>query len=841
MTIQAYIKQQGELLEAETEARAKAREDAQRMDARVRDTYTQLVRRSVYDLGNVQLGSDDSMGGIRIQPPRSSGVWDHGSPKEDLRHRRDVTLLENGMIKERVDVKREEREEEKRRRREEKRSRKTSGTEASFLNSPSQYFASPTTPSQYDSPFVDHNPTVLVPPQHIPPQRQQRPNPSMSSPSLGSLSPRPYSMVMSSTVGPMSRAVNQSQISVDARSTRFFGIKNWANAWGSGTSVAPSGSVVDMQYVQTRINLRGNIDYLFANSVALDQERRQQQHLETLSQYDLPSSFSVPNSPRQGRPRTADATLSPGAATRSLSPTSAKGKKKKKGLGKLWRMMRGSKDEGRRGSNGYTPEQPQRSRPEEDLTAPLVPPPSLLYLVHRGAGSGGGGQQRQFSTPSLSGNHPRSVSQPNTGTGSNGAISPTTSPSSALPSPTWRDSGSDDRKSVIQKDGYDQIPAVQIDGNGQYDTLMTRQSQSPPPTDDPKRMLQVPSSGTPTPTAVLSSTILPTSLNEAWSPPLTVASSHNQQRPMSAMIHKSLPPLPPGETPVANPAGPVSFASLPQNYGKPEPNMASLPNGDQSSQNPGMPNAPFRPQGHDGRRSSFGGVTTRPVVQLDSPPLGAQTMQPQRAYQQNGNGMVSDDIGYLLNGTVPSVKGQRSSPQLRPNTSPATPKSDKSSKRRSRFGFSALLGKKDKDRDYANSRNGDFAPLGALTSSVHSQPLSSADGDYQTLRNPSSDGTGYTNGLQAPNWRFAQPKGVGSSSSLVIVDPEMAMGRPQSMLLSSPSGENVPRSLNPTQQRQPSHASSMTSKRVEDLVARDDDFVAYRYPSADQQLDLPRR
>ena len=258
MTIQTYVKQQGELLEAEAEARARAREDALRVDAKVRDTYTQLVRRSVYDLGNTQLGSDDSVGGIRIQPPRSSGVWDHSSPKEDLKHRRDVTLLENGMIKERVDVKREEREEEKRRRREEKRGGKASGTEASYLNSPSQYFASPTTSSPYDSPFADYTHAAALP-QPVPRQQHQQPYPSMSSPSVASLSPRPFSMVMSS-VSPMSRAVNQSQISVDARSTRFFGIKNWANAWGSGTSVAQSGSVMDMQYVYFRTILKDSID-----------------------------------------------------------------------------------------------------------------------------------------------------------------------------------------------------------------------------------------------------------------------------------------------------------------------------------------------------------------------------------------------------------------------------------------------------------------------------------------------------------------------------------------------------------------------------------------------------
>ena len=254
MTIQTYVKQQGELLAAEAEARARTREDALRVDAKVRDTYTQLVRRSVYDLGNTQLGSDDSMGGIRIQPPRSSGVWDHSSPKEDLKHRRDVTLLENGMIKERVDVKREEREEEKRRRREEKRTGKASGTEGSFLNSPSQYFPSPTVTSPYDSPFADYTHAA----QHPPPQQHQQPYPSMSSPSLASPSQRPFSMV--TTVSPMSRAVNQSTISVDARSTRFFGIRNWANAWGSATSVAQSGSVMDMQYVYFRTILRDSID-----------------------------------------------------------------------------------------------------------------------------------------------------------------------------------------------------------------------------------------------------------------------------------------------------------------------------------------------------------------------------------------------------------------------------------------------------------------------------------------------------------------------------------------------------------------------------------------------------
>lgn len=578
-------------------------------------------------------------------------------------------------------------------------------------------------------------------------------------------------------------------------------------------------------------NSRDNADHLFANSLALDQERRQQQNLEMLSQVDLPS-FGVPTSPRQRRPRTAEATLPSNLATRSFSPDSAKFKKKKKGLGKLWQLMRRSKDEGRGASKGHAPEQPQQPQQEEDISAPLVPPPPIGYLMTHGVG---GGQQRQVSTPSLSSNHPRSASQPNPSPGSSGALSPTTAPSSSLPSPTWRDSGSDDRKSLFQKDGGDQMPAVQVNGNGQNDPAMFRQSQLLLGMDDPKRALQVPSSGTPTPTGVLSSTISLATPTGVSSPPPTIMAGHNQQRPLSAMIHKSLPPLPPGETPVPNL---VSSTSLPPHFGTPVPDMAFLPNGSRFSQNRGVPNAPFRTQAHE-RRQSSDGILNRHVVQLDSPPLGAQTMQPQRAHQQNGNGSGYDEMGYLLNDTVPIVKGQRSSPQLRASTSP---KSEKAAKRRSRFGLSSLLGRKDKDGGHASPKNSDFASQERPTPSVYSQqPSSAADYDYQTLRNPSSDGMGYTNGgLSAPIKPFGQTKVVGSSSSLVVGDPEVAMGRPPSLFLSSPSGENVPPSLGQTA-RQPSHAGSVTSKRVEDLVARDGDFVAYRYPSTDQQFDLPRR
>jgi hypothetical protein len=126
-------------------------------------------------------------------------------------------------------------------------------------------------------------------------------------------------------------------------------------------------------------------------------------------------------------------------------------KKKSKGIGKLWKIMTGQNKEPRH-------EEPV-TRPsvmvEDDLSAPLAPPPPLSYLVRDG-------RSRTGSTSSLNGNpngHPRSVSAPG-GPQSMTGVSPPTAPSSMLPSPTsnrWRDSASvddrDPRHSVFREDG----------------------------------------------------------------------------------------------------------------------------------------------------------------------------------------------------------------------------------------------------------------------------------------------------------------------------------------------------------------------------------------------------
>ena len=85
--LENYVRSQHALLEAEALAHARAMHESRQLSERARDTYSQL-RRSAHDLR-------DDTNGVRLST--------HD-------HIRDVTLLENGLIVEHVDVKREARE-----------------------------------------------------------------------------------------------------------------------------------------------------------------------------------------------------------------------------------------------------------------------------------------------------------------------------------------------------------------------------------------------------------------------------------------------------------------------------------------------------------------------------------------------------------------------------------------------------------------------------------------------------------------------------------------------------------------------------------------------------------
>jgi len=226
-TLEKYIKSQRRLLEAEAIAHVRAMQEARQLDNRMRDAYSQL-RRSAYDSGNSASPIDD-LGGVRIKPVTSSSRKHHTRS-----HSRDVTLLENGMIVEHVDVRKEEREARERRRKEERRARKSSRSSA--VDVTSLYS------SQSVTAYAESGLGVK------PPSR------------YSSSSPRPSSILTNTWERPhIPRAYSQASFSEvqslgsgSPRRTRFFGMKNLSTGWRSQDSFAPSGvsgSMVDMQYV----------------------------------------------------------------------------------------------------------------------------------------------------------------------------------------------------------------------------------------------------------------------------------------------------------------------------------------------------------------------------------------------------------------------------------------------------------------------------------------------------------------------------------------------------------------------------------------------------------------
>lgn len=138
------MKTQRSLLEAEALARARAMHESHIIDNKVRDTYDHL-RRTTGEFGEDELQQTQSRlrpsasgkghsprrstisGGTPIIVSPSGGTLPlvspngvHGHGRHQSAGTREMTLLENGMIVEHVDVRREEKE----RRREEKRERK---------------------------------------------------------------------------------------------------------------------------------------------------------------------------------------------------------------------------------------------------------------------------------------------------------------------------------------------------------------------------------------------------------------------------------------------------------------------------------------------------------------------------------------------------------------------------------------------------------------------------------------------------------------------------------------------------------------------------------------------
>lgn len=212
-------------------AHTQAMQEAKRLDSRMRDTYSQL-RRSAYELGSTPAPTDDS-GAVRIKPPISP-VGQNYTHSHTRSQSRDVTLLENGMIVETVDVRKEEREARERRRKEERRARKSSRS--------SVFDATSIMSGQSGGQTSD----------------TLRPRPVHSSASM----PRPNSVFTAAghERPDLPRAYSQASFS-DVHSLgstspkrKFFGMRNLSTGWRSQDSLAPSyapsgisGSMMDMQ------------------------------------------------------------------------------------------------------------------------------------------------------------------------------------------------------------------------------------------------------------------------------------------------------------------------------------------------------------------------------------------------------------------------------------------------------------------------------------------------------------------------------------------------------------------------------------------------------------------
>ncbi|KAJ7647336.1 hypothetical protein FB45DRAFT_734559 [Roridomyces roridus] len=329
-TISIYIKSQRKLLEAEALARAQAMQEAKQLDNRMRDTYSQL-RRSAYDVGNNSAAPIDDSGGVRIK-----------SPTHPRSHSREVTLLENGMIVEHVDVRKEEREARERRRKEERRARKTSRSSVVDVNSIIS-----------NQSFNPDSGVGLKPYSRYSQASSARPTSVLTAPLDRAELPRAYSQASFSDIHSLG--------SSSPRRTRFFGMKNLSAGWRSQDSLAPSGvsgSMMDMHVALQNEAYGPRV----TSPVDLGTGRRSQLW-HTMDQDPQTDEF-----------------------------VQDKTKKKKKGFAKIWSMVTGSSKQ-----NSGSPEASQSyEKPEDD--GPLAPPPPLSYLVNRGrAGEGG----RHASTPSL--------------------------------------------------------------------------------------------------------------------------------------------------------------------------------------------------------------------------------------------------------------------------------------------------------------------------------------------------------------------------------------------------------------------------------------------------------
>ena len=543
--------------------------ESRQLEDRMRESYSQL-RRSAHELG-AATSQDDR--GIRIKTLRSSVPY---LPGHTNGQSREVTVLENGMVIEHVDVRKEERSGRQQRHREEKRARPRKSSRGSAFDVASMY--STTSPlAQTDSglPLL----------------------PSLSSTS------RPMS-VLTSPDTLVTRGM-QSNTSVEAlsmisagaspRLTRFFGARNLSPSFRSSDSLAGasglSGSMVDMQFVPFAMVSVASPDQSVSFSLAL-QPGPERLH----SPVELGDRYLTIDSWRDS------SALIP---SRGIEPKSEDKQKKRKSLAKIWRLVTGT-------SKQTSPPLPDLSqtrsldRPHDD-DYPLAPPPPLSYLVSRGTGDNASSALRHVSTPSL----PSSVS-PNYPLSSVG-MSPPTAPSSSLPSPT-------SSRPVITSELFENRKGTLADSDGE-------QLPSPVPEEDNLQASGTQRSVHPT----TSEPDLRRRLSQALSglsghvppvPPIPTSVTHKTRPPsLLGWREKTLPPLP-GETQSRTPTvaqGEIRPRTL-FSYDMREVNGAQVL---------AAPQPPFARE--ERRRQSFNGLSnSRPSLVVQSLPARRIGFDPEK-------------------------------------------------------------------------------------------------------------------------------------------------------------------------------------------------------------------
>ncbi|KAG2126303.1 hypothetical protein DEU56DRAFT_862294 [Suillus clintonianus] len=667
-TLDQYVKAQRSLLEAEALAHARAMQESMQLEHKMRDTYSQF-RRSAYDLNG---GVDDTA--FRLKPPHPS-IGTNGALGHHIRSpSRDITVLENGLIVEHVDIRKEEKEEERRRRNEKRERRARKSSKGSAVDVTSLYSVHSLGP---------HTDSGLGP------MQSSRYSAISSVRPISSLTaPTDRQPSMGQVYSQASFSDAHSRGSASPRRSRFFGFKNLSAAWRSQDSLAPSGmsgSMIDMH-------------------LALHHESN---GLRVRSPVGERSMLSTPRHSQLWPP------VDPQEPLAVHIDEKDKPKKKRKGLAKIWKLVRGNKDDPQNHASGRDSARSQDTeRNEDDL--PLAPPPPLSYLVDRGPGEHIGSSGRHVSTPSIP-----SSSSPRNQFSSSG-MSPSTAPSSLLPSPTSsRPSGIDrdaERKSTTQIDEKENY-AVIADESGKLKLLHPVISEP-----DIRQKLQ----------------------QNAFASTNGMTLPRSSKSQVMLSREKSLPPLP-GEVKLRSniPAA----ESRPQTLYTYDPRLVG-----QESSDLTLPHAPFR---SEPRRQSFGGSASRPNLGIQTMPLGAYDPSKGPGGMYNEFGLSRRSLGRLEH--------------IDENPQPSTP-----SKRRSKFGFASLLGRKSTQPEPANGSNSHEFPR--LTTSLF-------EGEDNLT-------TAYTH-----------------SMSRQSAGPRM----------------------------------SVTSRKaLEERVEQDREFVAYRYPSHDQRLDILR-